>query len=48
VARFYPQEIQPEHGTAALVIFTLPKNDNIGQLLYLLPAGQRLELELTP
>lgn len=48
VARFSLQAIQPDHGTAALAIFALPENENIGQLLYLLPAGQRLELELTP
>jgi hypothetical protein len=46
VARFYPQTIQPEHGTAALAIFTLPETAQIGQLLYMPPAGRQLILEI--
>lgn len=46
VARFYPQTIQPEHGTAALVIFGLPETAQIDHLLYTLPGGQQLILEM--
>jgi hypothetical protein len=46
VARFYPQTIQPEHGTAALAIFALPETAQIGQLLYMPPAGRQLILEI--
>jgi hypothetical protein len=46
VARFYAQTIQPEHGTAALAIFALPENAKIGQMLYNLPSGQRLVLDI--
>jgi mono/diheme cytochrome c family protein len=48
VARFYPQTIQPEHGTAALAIFALPETAQIGHLLYMLPTGQHLILEMAP
>jgi hypothetical protein len=48
VARFYPQTIQPEHGTTALAIFALPKTANIGQLRYTLPTRQPLILDLAP
>jgi hypothetical protein len=46
VARFYPQTIQPEHGTAALAIFALPETAQISHLLYILPGGQQLILEI--
>ncbi len=46
VARFYPQTIQPEHGTATLVIFGLPETAQIDHLLYTLPGGQQLILEM--
>ena len=46
VARFYPQTIQPEHGTAALAIFALPETAQIGHLLYMLPTGQQLILRI--
>ncbi len=46
VARFYPQDIQPEHGTAALAIFALPEATNIGYLQFALPNGQPLILKL--
>ncbi|HEU0296235.1 MAG TPA: cytochrome c [Anaerolineales bacterium] len=46
VARFYPQTIQPEHGTAALAIFALPETAKIGRLLYTLPTGQQVILEI--
>jgi hypothetical protein len=46
VARFYPQTIQPEHGTAAQAIFALPETAQISHLLYILPGGQQLILEI--
>lgn len=47
VARFYPQAIEPEHGTAATAIFNLPAGTQPGYLRYTLPDGQTLSLELT-
>jgi len=47
VARFYTQTIQPEHGTAALAIFDLPEGAEMNYLLYTLPKGEQLILELT-
>jgi hypothetical protein len=46
VARFYHQSIQPEHGTAALAIFALPGTARIGHLIYRMPIGQLLILEI--
>jgi hypothetical protein len=46
VARFYPQTIQPEHGTAAAAVFGLPQNAEPAFLRYLLPADQPLEIDL--
>ncbi|MFZ2096805.1 MAG: cytochrome c [Anaerolineales bacterium] len=46
VARFYPQDIQPEHGTAALAIFALPEATNLDYLQFALPNGQPLILKL--
>lgn len=46
VARFYPQTIQPEHGTAALAIFALPETAEIRDLRYSPPAGQQLILDI--
>lgn len=46
VARFYAQTIQPEHGTAALAIFALPENAEIGFMRYNLPDGPQLVLEM--
>jgi len=46
VARFYPQDIEPGHGTAALAIFALPGAANIGDLQFTLPTGQPLILQL--
>jgi mono/diheme cytochrome c family protein len=48
VARFYPQTIQPEHGTAALAIFVLPQAAQISHLLYMLPGRQQVILEMAP
>ncbi|MEW5868529.1 MAG: cytochrome c [Chloroflexota bacterium] len=48
VTRFYPQSIQPEHGTAALAIFALPDSTGIISLNYTLPGKQPLILELIP
>lgn len=47
VARFYPQTIQPEHGTTALAIFALPGSAKIDHLIYKLAEGQHLVLEMT-
>lgn len=47
VARFYTQTIQPEHGTAALVIFDLPEGAEMNHLQYKLPQGEPLILGLT-
>ena len=47
VDRFHTQTIQPEHGTAALVIFALPEAAKIKDLRYSLPAGQQLVLTIS-
>jgi len=47
VTRFHPQNIQPEHGTAAYVVFALPANARLAQLLYTFPDGQRLIVDLS-
>lgn len=47
VDRFHSQTIQPEHGTAALVIFAMPKATDMDHLLYNLRDGGRLILALT-
>ena len=47
VDRFHSQTIQPEHGTAALVIFALPKSADMGHLLYTLQDREQLILALT-
>ena len=46
VAGFYSQLIQPEYGTSFLSIFALPESSEIGYLLYSLPDGQQLTVEL--
>ena len=46
VARFYHQNIRPEHGTAALAIFALPETAQISHLLYRPPTGQQLVLKM--
>ncbi|MGB7876969.1 MAG: cytochrome c [Anaerolineales bacterium] len=46
VDRFHSQTIQPKHGTAALVIFTLSEGAEIDHLQCSLPAGGQLILEL--
>jgi hypothetical protein len=48
VARFYPQNIQPAHGTAAYAIFALPADATIGELHYRVANGQPLIVELSP
>jgi mono/diheme cytochrome c family protein len=48
VDRFHSQTIQPEHGTAALAVFTLPGATEIDYLLYTLPDGGQLILRLAP
>jgi hypothetical protein len=47
VDRFHTQTIQPDHGTAALAIFALPRNAKIGNIQYSLLDGQRLTLNLS-
>lgn len=47
VDRFHSQTIQPEHGTAALAVFALPEAAEMDHLLYTLPDGGQLILELT-
>jgi len=46
VARFSPQNIQPEHGTAAHAIFALPETASLSQLRYTLSDWQPLILDL--
>ena len=47
VDRFHSQTIQPEHGTAALVIFALSEAADMDHLLYTLQDGEQLILTLT-
>lgn len=47
VDRFHSQTIQPNYGTAALVIFALPESADMGHLLYTLQDREQLILALT-
>ena len=47
VDRFHSQTIQPNYGTSALVIFTLPESADMGHLFYTLQEGEQLILALT-
>jgi mono/diheme cytochrome c family protein len=46
VDRFRTQTIEPEHGTAGLAVFAVPDSQSLGHLLYTLPSGRGLVLEL--
>jgi hypothetical protein len=46
VDRFHAQSIEPHYGTAAVTIFAAPENDPIHELVYTLPSGEGLVLEL--
>jgi hypothetical protein len=48
IEKFHNQTIQPQHGTAALVIFSLPEPDQFDRLIYSGEQGNRLELSLKP
>jgi hypothetical protein len=47
VDRFHSQTIQPNHGTAGLVIFVLPESAEMDHLLYTLQNGEQLIFALT-
>jgi mono/diheme cytochrome c family protein len=47
VDRLRDQSIQPDHGTAALAIFALPHSQSPSQIVYTLPSGERLVLEVS-
>jgi len=46
VDRFRSQTIEPEHGTAGLAVFGVPEAESPAQLLYTLPSGPELVLEM--
>lgn len=48
IEKFHAQTIQPQHGTAALAIFSLLAPDQFDQLIYSDKNGNRLELSLKP
>ena len=48
IEKFHTQTIQPQHGTAALAIFSLPAPDQFDRLIYADKNGNRLELSLKP
>ncbi len=48
IEKFHTQTIKPQHGTAALVIFTLSDPEQFDQLIYDDQAGNRLALALKP
>jgi mono/diheme cytochrome c family protein len=48
IEKFHSLTVQPQHGTAALVIFGLPTPDQFDQLIYSDKQGNRLELRLKP
>jgi hypothetical protein len=48
IEKFHAQTIQPQHGTAALAIFSLPTPDQFDRLTYSDKYGNRLELSLKP
>lgn len=48
IEKFHHQTIQPEYGTAALAIFSLPAPDQFDHLIYSDKHGNRLELSLKP
>ena len=48
IEKFHIQTIQPQHGTAALAIFSLSAPDQFDRLIYADKYGNRLELSLKP
>jgi hypothetical protein len=42
--RFYPQTIEPEHGTSVLVVFDIPQKSQINHFLYAWPSDDPLIL----
>ena len=48
IEKFHTQTIQPQYGTAALAIFSLPAPDQFDRLVYSDEQGNRLELSLKP
>jgi len=48
IEKFHKQTIQPEHGTAALNVFSLPASDQFDRLIYSDESGNQLELHLKP
>ncbi len=48
IEKFHDQTIQPQYGTAALAIFSLPAPDQFDQLIYADGPGNRLALSLKP
>jgi len=46
IEKFHTQTIQPQHGTAALAMFSLPAPDQFDRLIYSDKYGNRLELSL--
>lgn len=48
IEKFHTQTIKPDHGTAALVIFTLSTPENFNQLIYDDGNGNQLTLALKP
>jgi hypothetical protein len=47
VARFYPQTIEFEHGTAALAIFSIPQTSHIDHFIYVWPSENPLNLDIS-
>jgi mono/diheme cytochrome c family protein len=48
IEKFHKQTIQPQHGTAALAIFSLPASDQFDRLIYSDEGGNQMELRLKP
>jgi hypothetical protein len=48
IEKFHTQTIQPQHGTAALAIFSLPVPDQFDRLIFSDKQGNRLERSLKP
>ena len=48
IEKFHTQTIKPQHGTAALVVFTLSAPEAFDKLIYDDGAGDKLTLVLKP
>lgn len=48
IEKFHTQTIKPQHGTAALVVFTLSAPEAFDKLIYDDQAGNQLTLALKP